>query len=45
MKSLIKKKAKKFPNPFRCSKHPNYAGIRKPKVRCEKCQLIYDLKY
>lgn len=27
---------------MRCSKHPKYMGLRKPRVKCEVCERIYS---
>jgi len=28
-----------------CSKHPDYKGIRPPRVRCKACEEIYKEKH
>lgn len=26
----------------RCVKHPTYRGLRKPRVKCRPCELLYE---
>jgi len=30
---------------LRCPKHPTYRGLRKPRVKCDDCKVIYDGSY
>lgn len=29
----------------RCPKHPTYRAIKKPQIKCDECELMYEWKH